>query len=384
MKVLKIVDGTWENASRDKRELGVVRELGAEVEVVAKGAVTGQVDQVDGFRVLRCSTRPVKWMPVTLNRVLSMFTWAAFCRKRNADVISGHDYIALLIGWMSNVGKQHKAKLVYDSHEFELGRNAKRSKFQWWCIYHIEHFLIKRSAFSIMVNDVIADDVQKIHRMKERPVVVRNIPGYWELDQKKIDAIRKSFCRELRVPDDAFLLMYHGHVTSNRGVELLIEVLQYLPDMYAVILGNGKSKYMNSIHELCKARNVADRILFHPEVPLEELGNYVGAANVGIILPDSSIPSYVRSLPNKFFENIQSMTPIIIKDFPCMAPIVDEYQIGLKVSSDDMEELVAAIQRMRTDTAFYAACKENLKRAKEDLCWEKEKAVLVQAYSQIL
>ena len=130
MKVLKICIGTWQNASRDKRELAVVQELGHEVEVIAKGECSGIVEYVDGFHVTRLSSRPLgEKAPVSLNRVLSMITWASYVRKRNdIDVISGHDYLALTIGYLSNIGKRKKAILVYDSHEFELGRNQKRSK----------------------------------------------------------------------------------------------------------------------------------------------------------------------------------------------------------------------------------------------------------------
>ena len=384
MKVLKISIGAWQNASRDKRELSVAQELGADVVVIAKGEQTGHEDVVDGFRVLRCSTRPVKWMPISLNRVLSIFTWAAFSKKQNADIISGHDYIALLIGWLSNVGKRHKAKLIYDSHEFELGHNAARSKFHCWCIYQIEHLLIKRWEFSIMVNDIIADEVQRIYRLQERPVVVRNIAQYWELDQNQINAAREMFCKRLHAPQNAFLVMYHGGVTFNRGIEKLLHAMTAVPDAYVVILGNGEKAYVNSLHALCESLHLTERVLFYPAVPLNELRNYVAAANVGVVLSDPANPNGVYSLPNKFFENIQSMTPLIANDFPTMAQLIDQYQIGLKVEPANEGELSKAIERMKSDQTLYAACKENLKRAKEDLCWEKEKAVLVQAYSRVL
>ena len=58
MKILKICTSDWKNASRDKRELSVCRELGMDVAVLAKGNVDdkGRVDEVDGFKVLRYTT----------------------------------------------------------------------------------------------------------------------------------------------------------------------------------------------------------------------------------------------------------------------------------------------------------------------------------------
>ena len=43
-KVLKICGNDWKNASHDKRELSAVKELGADVEVMAKGEKSGIID----------------------------------------------------------------------------------------------------------------------------------------------------------------------------------------------------------------------------------------------------------------------------------------------------------------------------------------------------
>lgn len=387
MKVLKICIGTWVNASRDKRELSVVEELGHAVEVVAKGDVSGQVDMVDGFKVTRLSSRPLgEKAPVALNRVLSMFTWAAYVRKRaDIDVISGHDYLALTIGWMSNIGKRKKAKLVYDSHEFELGRNQKRSKLAYWAVCHWERFLMNRCEFSIMVNDAIADEVQRIHELKERPVVVRNTPVYWNLDPLKTTEIRKMFCDRLTVSEDTFFVMYHGGVMPGRGIEVLLEAVNLEPNCACVVLGNPSTeRYRKELDKLVETLGIRKRVLFLPAVSAAELPHYVSASNAGVSLLQPVIKNHVLALPNKFFENIQSLTPVIVSDLPAIGALVDQYEIGCKVNPAEPQEIAAAICHMKDDRERYAAYKENLKQAKEDLCWEKEKGVLLEAYRRIL
>lgn len=188
MKVLKVCIGEWKNASRDKRELTVCRELGAITEVVAKGASHdwGRVDKVDGFTVYRLSTRLFPWLPTSINRAISIFTWAHYVRGIRADIISGHDIEGLTISWLSTLfqRRRNRPALVYDSHEFELGRNVKRNRVQWFFVKYWERFLIKRSAFMIVVNDSIADEVTRIHHLKKRPVVARNTPNRWTVDEK--------------------------------------------------------------------------------------------------------------------------------------------------------------------------------------------------------
>lgn len=386
MNVLKICVGTWVNASHDKRELSAVRELGAKVFVVAKGDAAHQETEVDGFPVTRLSARPLgDRVPVVLNRAASIFTWAAQVRKMDADVISGHDLGGLAIGYLSNFGKRKKAKLVYDSHEFTTGRDEIRGKAEARFLYHLEHFLIKRCAFSIMVNDSIAKENQRIHHLKELPVVARNIPPYWELDEARTAQTRAGLLAQMHLPADTFLVMYHGGVVKNRGIEEMLIALAKTENTAGIVLGNAESAaYLSSLREKCTELGLESRVLFHLAVPIEQLRHYVSAVDVGMVTVLASSPSHYLMLPNKFFENIQSLTPVIVSDFPEVGRLVDQYGIGLRVDPTNVDEISAAIERMRTDREFYNVCKENLKQAKEDLCWEKEKAVLKEAYSRIL
>lgn len=385
MRVFKICTSEWVGASRDKRELSVCKELGADVVVMAKGNPGDKFkkDIVDGFSVYRFSTRSLGTnLPNAINRFAAIFTWAHYAKSFDADVISGHDLSGLLIGYMSNIfkPKAKKAKLVYDSHEFELGRNVKRNKFQLCLIKLLEGFLIKKCAFSIMVNDCIADEVQRIYKLKQRPIVVRNTPDYWQIDDDVTMEVHNEYCKEFNAPGSTFIAMYHGIVMRGRGIETLLRLTAVNHNICSVILGNGEEGYLRELMQLADELCVRHRILFKPAVPLDELWKYVGAANVGMILPPARAKSYFYSLPNKFFENIQSLTPIICSNYPAMQPIVEQYGIGLAVDISQESEIETAIERMRTDSDFYRKCKTNLKIAKEEFCWQKEKVALQQAY----
>ncbi len=386
MKVLKICIGTWENASHDKRELSVCRELGADVLVVAKGAIHKQRDTVDGFPVIRLSPRPMgNKCPTAINRIISIFTWARYIYKMSdIDIISGHDISGLAIGYLSNFFKKKKAKLIYDSHEFELARSADRGKITLFFIKHAERFLMKRSALSTMVSDSIADEVQRIHKLKERPVVARNTPFYWDLDHEEIKRTRNKILSELNLPQDTFLLMFHGYYRTHNGIEPMLEATSKIPGTAAILVGNSDEQRKIELKNMCKELNILPRTYFHPAVPVEELYKFVGAADLGMVLLPPYTANYTWALPNKFFENIQSLTPILASDFPEMGKIVDQYKIGIKVDPENTNQIIDAVKKMKTDTEFYASCKENIKLAKEDLCWEKEKETLKAAYKNLL
>ncbi|HHU03079.1 MAG TPA: glycosyltransferase family 4 protein [Christensenellaceae bacterium] len=386
-KLVKLTVGAFINENRDKREIEAAQEAGFDISVIAKG--TSEKDktweQVDGFDVLRYKTKYINFLKLDfVNKVISFFVWVFRIRKINdIYVLSCHDIIALSIGYLSTLFKQNKPKLIYDSHEFEIGRNIKRSKFMVFIITHLEYFLIKRSALTIVVNDSIADELVKIHKLKERPLVIRNIPHYWHIDEAVCNERRKEFLNLLHRKDEPFILMYHGGIMPNRGISTLIKIVVNTENTVAVILGEGTESNMLKIRKVIQQEEVTDRVLLHPFVPYDKIWQYVGAVDLSVIISPPSIRSYFLSLPNKLFENIQSLTPIIASDFPELSRIIDGYKIGITVNPLDKGEIILAVNKMQNDKKFYLQCKENIKHAKEELCWKNEKRKLVETYEKL-
>lgn len=179
-----------------------------------------------------------------------------------------------------------------------------------------------------------------------------------------------------------FIIMYHGALTTGRGIENLINAISHFDDVGLVILGNGSIDYTAHLKQNILKNQVSDKVVMHRAVPIEQLWKYVGAADVSMATIEFSAKSYYFALPNKFFESIQSMTPIIASDGPEMKRIIEKYQIGLTCNPDNVADICYCIEEMRSDKGFYDSCKNNLKKAKEELCWEREKEVLRRAFME--
>ncbi len=390
-KLLKIVIQEWKNASRDERELSAAKEAGFSISVMAKGGAGDKFrkDSVAGFDVYRFSTRPLgsnKYFS-NLNRVVSVFKWAHYVKTFRADVISGHDFIALFIGYLScwYKPKNRRPKLIYDSHEFELARSLGRSKLMLFWIKHLERFLIKQCVFVIMINDSIADEVSEIHKLKTRPIVIRNTPNLWNLDEGVCEEIHRRWLEQMGMNQNTFIIMYHGYIAQNRGLEIIINVLTRTESILLVIVGDAQEpEYREKILQMAKELAVSDRMLVLPAVPLDELWKYVGAADAGLVIHPAATRNYYYVLPNKFFENIQAETPLICSDLPELARLVKKYDIGLLVDPDNAESIRSAIEKLRNNKEIYRRFKGNLKIAKTELCWEKERRTLIDAYSKLI
>lgn len=184
---------------------------------------------------------------------------------------------------------------------------------------------------------------------------------------------------------DTFIILYHGAIVKNRGIEQLINLLGINSKINLVILGECKDKkYLEELKEKINTLGVETRVIFHPSVPNKDLWQYIGAVDLSVMMISSTVKSYYLSLPNKFFESIQSLTPLITSDFPEMKKIIDKYKIGLTCNPNNVNELNSCVEKMRTDRSFYLKCKNNLKIAKEDFCWEKEKRYLINAFKKYI
>lgn len=183
---------------------------------------------------------------------------------------------------------------------------------------------------------------------------------------------------------DNFLIMYHGGLMPDRGIEILIDTLTLNPKIYLFLLGDGREDYIAGLVKYAEKKGVDQRVSIHQAVSYDELWKYVGAADAGMIMIRDAWKSYYYMLPNKLFENIQSETPVVCSNFPVITKLVEEYQIGLTCDPKKPEEIHRCIMRLWSDKEFYGDCKGNLKTAKEELCWENEKTRLKDAYRRIL
>ena len=82
------------------------------------------------------------------------------------------------------------------------------------------------------------------------------------------------------MPEDTFLVMFHGYYRTGNGIEPMLEAVARVPQTAAVLVGNGDEKRIKELKEFCEKLNIEHRTYFHSAVPVEELYRFVAAADL--------------------------------------------------------------------------------------------------------
>jgi glycosyltransferase involved in cell wall biosynthesis len=297
---------------------------------------------------------------------IRLFFWLLFQEK---GIITANDLDTLPACWL--VSKIRRSPLVYDSHEYftevpELtGRKFVRN---FWL--RMEKILVPRVNFAYTVSGSIAEVYRKAYNVDFR--VIRNLPYRLHHPSKRPDLLPK--CDPVRT------IIYQGSLNPGRGLEAAILAMKYLPKFRLQIFGEGPLR--KDMENLVKENDLRDRIFFMGRVPLNELSSHTCLASLGISLEEDLGLNYRYSLPNKLFDYIQARIPVLVTNLPEMRKIVETYQVGIVSESLDPEKLAGIIQEMMTHDERRMTWKRNLRKAAEELCWEKEAGKLLEIYRQ--
>jgi glycosyltransferase involved in cell wall biosynthesis len=168
------------------------------------------------------------------------------------------------------------------------------------------------------------------------------------------------------------MIIYQGALNVGRGLELMIDAMQYVKEARFLIAGAGDIEV--ELKKRVEERGVGDRVEFAGRLLPGDLTNLTMQADLGITLEEDRGLNYRYALPNKLFDYIQCRVPVLCSSMPEMARIVETYGVGISTGEKDPQKLARIIRYMLKERAG-GAWKEALDQAAEELCWEKESVV---------
>jgi glycosyltransferase involved in cell wall biosynthesis len=282
---------------------------------------------------------------------LLLFSKLLFSKK---DILLANDLDTLPSNYL--ISRLQSKKLIYDSHELftEVPELINRPKVQnvW---LKIEKSILPKLKNCYTVCQSIADYYNDKYSTNFK--VIKNLPVISEFSETKLEN------NEIKT------IIYQGALNLGRGIELMIESMQYLESTQFIIVGDGDitSELKQQVEEL----KLQNKVRFLGKKSPEELKKITLQADLGLSLEEDLGLNYRYALPNKIFDYIHAEIPILVSDLPEMKRVIKEYSVGEIIMDRESKQIAEQIQNiLKTDY------KEALINAKKELNWSTEKEKL--------
>lgn len=289
-----------------------------------------------------------------------IFFFLLFSKK---DILLSNDLDSLAANYAISV--LQSKKLVYDSHELfsEIPELVHRPFVKnFWS--SLEKLLLPKLKNTYTVCKSIADFYDKRYTTNFK--VVRNLPTF-----KKIETGKLPFST-----DGKKIIIYQGALNIGRGLELMIDAMEFLENYKLIIVGSGD--ITNDLKAKIKNKSTDNNVHFLGKLLPIELQKITPLADIGLSLEEDLGLNYRYALPNKIFDYIQAEIPILVSDLPEMKQIVLEYKVGEIIALRTPKALANQIQTMLKND--YS---KSILKAKQVLIWEQEKVTLENIFKNL-
>lgn len=286
-----------------------------------------------------------------------------FLLFKKMDIIWANDLDTLPAAFL--ISKLKRIALVYDSHEFFTGVPELENKpviKNFWKI--IESVLLRRIKVKFTVSDGVASLYRKHYNVEFD--VIRNFSS----------PISKEKIVDFNLPKiDGFsfsepFLIYQGALNKDRGLEYLIESMEFIEGFKLLVVGSGDIE--SELHSLVLKKQLSEKVKFTGLLEPTTLKLITPKAKIGFSIELPSNDNYRYCLPNKLFDYLEAGIPTIAYENLEIKKLFNLYPIGLLVQSHDPKLLANKVLDLLNDSTQWTHLQAQIIAAKEEFSWKKE------------
>jgi glycosyltransferase involved in cell wall biosynthesis len=263
--------------------------------------------------------------------------------NQNFDVVlfGVHTSHLIPIVKLISLFRTHKSILVYDirSVPVDLDKGLK-SKFE-----------IFRYNTSLKIADRLCNGITCITPMlgdtlKPKLVKLKDKIGYFQtgVNFRIFDPSESSSLRESLKLKTRFIVIYHGVLSPNRGLQNVMKAIAIckrdIPHILFMVVGTGSGK--SELKNIAKELRLEKNVLFTGAVPFKKVPDYIKTADVGVI-PLPAIDWWNVSSPIKLKEYLAMQLPVIATDIPAHRLVVNKTGGATLIKNHEPQSIAQAI-----------------------------------------
>ena len=289
-----------------------------------------------------------------------LFCYLLFTKK---DILLANDLDTLLPNYL--ISKLQNKKIVFDSHELfpEIPELVHRPKVKKVWLTLEKHILPK-----LKNNYTVCNSIAEFYKNKYQSnfTTIKNLPSKKEVKKGAFSFDTKG----------EKIILYQGALNVGRGIELMIETMEFLENHLLVLIGDG------DIHQTLKDKVIAEalgnKVFFLGKISPKKLHKLTPLADLGLSLEEDLGLNYRFALPNKIFDYIQGEVPILVSNLPEMSKVISAYKVGEIVKNRTPEKLAKQIKEV-----LEKEYTKELKLAKTALIWEQQEEKLIAIFNNL-
>ena len=281
---------------------------------------------------------------------------------KKCNILLANDLDTLLANFLAS--KLKRVELVYDSHEYftEVPEliNRPRIKAFW---ERLEGILLPKLKNCYTVTQRIAMIYNEKYNSNFQ--VVRNFP--------------QSFILNKGIEKEG-IIIYQGAINIGRGLEELIDAMEFVANGQLWIVGEGD--IMGELSAKVDEKKLNDKVRFWGRKNIEQLRELTNKAKVGISIEKKEGLNYTYALPNKVFDYIHSNVPVLYSDLEEVKQTLNGYEVGEELIAYEPKVLAEQLNKMLTSSKYDLWVNE-CKRASKELNWKQEEKFLLSIFDSL-
>lgn len=279
------------------------------------------------------------------------------------DIYGAIDLDTLLPHYL--VARIKKKPFTYDAHEYfaELPEIVTRPwvRRAWKAL---EKYIVPRTQYAYTINQTYADLFKKEYNTDFQ--VIRNA----------------TVLRPLEIPEKKEqYILYQGAVNVGRGIEQMIEAMQYIKGCKLYICGTG------DVYDDCVALSVrlglTDSVKFWGRIAPDQLRQFTLHATLGFTLFTRQGLSYYYSLANRFFDYFHCGVPQLCMDYPEYKHINNLFEIAVLLDNLNPQHIAQKVNELLNNPQYYHYLQDNCLKARQKINWQEEEIKLIALYRSL-
>jgi len=284
------------------------------------------------------------------------------------DLVIANDIEALIVALDIAGG----CSVFLDAHEYSPRQSNKiiwrllRAPFvDWQCRTYL-----KKAELLSTVNNSLSQEYKREYGKES--IIIYSAPMYRQLEPGSTDI------RRIR-------LVHHGGAARQRGLEEIINLLNYLDerytlDLYLVALDQYSRQYIEELMDLSK--KFGNRVTFRDPVPTDQLPEVLNQYDIGVALIQPQNFNYAHCLPNKFFEFVQARLVLASGPTPDMKELIEKLDLGIVSNDFSARSLAEKISCLSKDDVY--RYKQNVHKNAYTLSFQESGKLLLESVQDLM